>query len=257
MALLVLAVAAGLEVEAVHVDHGIRAGSAVEASLVAAVAERFGATFVSKAVTVEPGGDLEARARRARRSVLSPEAMTGHTADDQAETVLINLLRGAGPHGLGAMRPGGTHPILRLRRSETHWLCSELAIDVVDDPSNRDPRFVRNRIRGELLPLMGDIGERDVVPLLNRTGEQARLLADWVDTLAIDIDPTDSSALVDAASPVAAAAIRNWLRDENGHPPSAAEVERVMSVARLDVVGCELSGGRRVRRTGGVLRLED
>ena len=72
---------------------------------------------------------------------------TGHTADDQAETVLINLLRGAGASGLAAMRPGPTKPLLALRRAETVALCADLGLDPLIDPSNADRRFLRNRVR--------------------------------------------------------------------------------------------------------------
>jgi tRNA(Ile)-lysidine synthetase-like protein len=153
MALLALATAAGADVIAVHVDHGIRPGSESEASVVARAAERFGAAFRSERVDVAAGPNLEARARAARHAVLGPDAMTGHTADDQAETMVINLLRGGALNGLSGMRPD-RHPLLGLRRSETHELCRTLAIDVVDDPSNRLPIHLRNRVRAELMPLL-------------------------------------------------------------------------------------------------------
>ena len=256
LALLVLARAAGLAVTAVHVDHGLRPGSAGEARVVAAAAARFGAGFRAERVTVAPGGDLEQRARDARRAVLGPAAMTGHTADDQAETVLINLLRGAGPAGLAAMRPGPTHPILDLRRSETAALCRALDLRPVEDPSNDDPRFVRNRVRHELLPLMADIGDRDPVPLLVRTAARAREVSDDLDGLAASVDPTDTATLRRQPPSVAAAALRRWLADERGHPPSAAELARVLAVVRHEAVACELSGRRRVARSGGRLRIE-
>ena len=168
LALLVLATAAGCRVTAVHVDHGLRPGSAAEAAVVAAAAARFGAGFRSERVEVADGPNLEARARAARLGVLGDGAATGHTADDQAETVLANLLRGAGVHGLAGMRAGPTHPILALRRAETVDLCAHLGLEPVHDPTNRDPRFQRNRIRAELLPLCADIAGRDVVPVLAR-----------------------------------------------------------------------------------------
>ncbi|HEX4162877.1 MAG TPA: ATP-binding protein, partial [Acidimicrobiales bacterium] len=124
VALLLLAVAAGCDVTAVHVDHGLRAGSADEADVVAAAAARVGARFEARTVSVEPGPNLEARARAARFEVLPDDVATGHTMDDQAETVLINLLRGAGADGLAGMAPGQRHPILGLRRCETHRLCA-------------------------------------------------------------------------------------------------------------------------------------
>jgi tRNA(Ile)-lysidine synthase len=258
LALLVLAVSARCEVTAVHVDHGLREGSRAEADLVQAAADRFGAAFESRVVHVGSGPNLEARARAARRSVLPADALTGHTADDQAETVLLNLLRGAALDGLAGMRPG-TKPLLRLRRAETHALCATLGLVVVRDPSNCDPAIRRNRVRHELLTVLDDIGARDVVPVLAR---QAALLADdadLLDALAAGLDPTDGRGLAAAPAPLARRAVRTWLRataDQESHPPDAATVERVLAVARGDAVACDVGGGRRERRSQNRLRLE-
>jgi len=86
-------------VTAHHVDHGLRNGSADEATIVEALADRCGAGFVAHTATIEPGANLEARARAARFSLLPAAVATGHTLDDRAETVLINLLRGAAATG--------------------------------------------------------------------------------------------------------------------------------------------------------------
>ncbi|MDQ4133384.1 MAG: tRNA lysidine(34) synthetase TilS, partial [Actinomycetota bacterium] len=174
LALLVLAVAAGSDVTAVHVDHGLRAESAAEASVVEAAARLYGAGFRAERASVAPGPNLEARARAARQAVLPPDALTGHTADDQAETVLLNVLRGAGLDGLGGMA-AGRHPILGLRRHETSAVCRSEGLRPVQDPSNADPSFRRNRVRAEVLPLLADVAQRDVVPVLVR---QAALLRD-------------------------------------------------------------------------------
>ncbi len=256
LALLVLASRAELKVTAVHVDHGLRPGSADEAAIVARAANRFGAGFESLSVTIEDGSDLEQRAREARHSALGAGALTGHTADDQAETVLINLLRGAGIDGLAGIRPGPTHPILDLRRAETEAVCRGLDLDVVEDPSNADPRFQRNRIRHELLPLLADIGRRDPVPLLARTALVNRSIATDLDTLAAELDPTDTRALALVPATLAHRVLRRWLVDERGHPPSKADIERVMAVVRHETSACEVSGFRRVARTNGVLRVE-
>src|ERR1700735_126956 len=106
LALLVLAAAAGCVVTAIHVDHGLRAGSEDEAEGGRAAAARFGARFESRRVSLAPGPNLEARARAARFAVLPDDVATGHTMDDQAETILVNLLRGAGADGLARMGPG-------------------------------------------------------------------------------------------------------------------------------------------------------
>ncbi len=253
--MLVLAVASGCRATAYHVDHGLRAGSSGEAAVVAEAAERLRAGFVSLRVEVAPGPNLEARAREARFAVLPSGAATGHTADDQAETVLVNLLRGAGPSGLAGMRPGARHPILGLRRSETRALVVSLGLSVVEDPTNSDPRHQRNRIRHELLPLAGEVARRDLVPVLAR---QAALIADDADLLeqlARSVDPGDARALVTAPAPLARRAVRRWVRELSGtgYPPDAAAVDRVLAVARGEVLACELPGGLRIRRSKGRL----
>lgn len=260
LALLVLAVAAGCDATAIHVDHGLRSGSADEAEVVRSAAERFGARFRSVRVEVGGGANLEARARAARYAALPEGVLTGHTADDQAETVLLNLLRGAGLDGMAGMAPE-RRPLRRLRRAETRALCQELGLDPVIDPSNDDPAFRRNRVRHELLPLLDDIADRDVVPVLARQADLLRDDAKALDVMARALDPTDALRL--RAAPVAAArrAIRNWLRDTGPggpehHPPDAAAVDRVLSVAQGQATACQLSQGWRLARTRNRLRLE-
>jgi len=253
LALLVLASAAGCRVTAVHVDHGLRPESGAEADVVAAAAARYGAAFRAEKARVDAGPNLEARARRARFALLPPDVLTGHTADDQAETVLLNLLRGAGLDGLGGMGPG-RHPIIGLRRADTSALCREEGLDPVCDPTNDDAAFRRNRIRHELLPFLDDLAERDVAAVLARQADLLREEAALLDALAEAIDPTDARALAAAPPPLARRAVRSWLRDE--HPPPAAAVERVLAVARGEAVSTEVGGGRRVARTGQRLRLD-
>jgi len=253
LALLVLATAAGCRVTAVHVDHGLRPGSAAEAGVVSAAAARYGAAFRSERVSVPDGPNLEARARRARLRVLGPGAATGHTADDQAETVLANLLRGAGVDGMAAMRAGPGHPLLGLRRAETEALCRREGLDPVVDPSNRDPRFLRNRIRAELLPLCSAVAGRDVVPVLAR---QAGVLAGDADVLAAVaalLDPTDARAVAAAPDPAARRSVRRWLTGDGPYAPPLDAVERVLAVARGTRAATELPGGTRVVRSGGRL----
>jgi len=266
LALLVLAVAAGCDVTAVHVDHGLRAGSSSEAAVVGDAAARFGARFESVRVSVPPGPNLEARARAARYAALPKDVATGHTMDDQAETVILNLLWGSGLDGLAGMRPsaggddgggGVQRPLLGVRRWETRALCSALGLAPVEDTSNADPAFRRNRVRAEVLPLLADVaGGRDLVPVLAR---QAGLLADeaaLLDELAASIDCSDARALAAAPVPLARRAVRRLLAGGSGYPPDAAAVERVLAVARGEARACEVAPHRRVRRSGGRLFVE-
>jgi tRNA(Ile)-lysidine synthase len=254
LALLALAVDAGLRVTAVHVDHRLRPGSASEADVVRDVARSLGADFRAERVDVGRGPNLEARARAARRAVLGPGAMTGHTADDQAETMLLNLVRGAGLDGLGAMRAGPTKPILALRRADTWALCVDRGFDQVLDPSNDDPVHLRNRVRHEVLPLLDDVAGRDVAAVLARAASIVAADADLLDALAAALDPTDAKVLAAAPVPLAARALRRWL-EVDGYPPDAAAVARVLAVARGEIRATEVAEGLRVGRTGGRLVL--
>lgn len=253
-ALAVLAVAHGLEVTLVHVDHGLRPDSSGEAHHVAQLARRLGCAFRAERVTVDAGANLEARAREARYGVLPPDVMTGHTADDQAETMILQLLRGAALTGLAGMRSGVRRPLLGLRRHETLELCRARDLTVIDDPMNLDPHFTRVRVRREVLPLLTDVARRDVVTVLAR---QAALWRDddaLLEQLAGELDPTDAKALQAAPVALARRALRRWLADPL--PPSAAEIERVLAVVRGERVACQLEGGRRVTRSHQRLTVE-
>jgi tRNA(Ile)-lysidine synthase len=187
-------------------------------------------------------------------AALPAGALTGHTADDRAETLLVNLLRGTGLDGLSAMAPGPTRPLLGLRRAETQLLCAALGLLPVHDPSNDDPRFVRNRVRHELLPLMDAIAGRDTVPLLVRTAELAAGDIALAEAATSGLDPTDARAIAAAAPPAARRALRRWLTFD-GYPPDAATIDRVLAVAAGTERACEMPGGRRIERHRQRLRI--
>jgi tRNA(Ile)-lysidine synthase len=267
LALLALAVDAGLAPVAVHVDHGLRDGSAAEATHVRAVAERLGATFRAADVTVVPGANLEARARDARYAALddvradvgADVVLVGHTADDQAETVLLNVLRGSAAAGLAGMAPrhgSVVRPLLRYRRAETLAICAALGLDVVDDPMNDDPAFRRVAIRQQVLPLLSTLAERDLVPVLARQADILRSDSEFLDELAAaawpGVEGPLAATLAALPEPLARRAVRQWC---GAPPPSLAEVERVLAVAAGEARATELAGGRAVRRSAGVLSL--
>jgi tRNA(Ile)-lysidine synthase len=255
VALLVLARAANLNVTVWHIDHGLRENSHTEAELVAQLATQFGAQFESRTVTVEQGANTEARAREARYDALPQGVMTGHTADDQAETILINLLRGSGTRGLAGMQPTAQRPLLHIRRSETEAVCSALGISVFNDPSNDDERFQRNRIRHEVLPLLESLAKRDLVPVLTRQSDLLRDDDDLLNELAGALDPTDALALANAPIALSRRAIRTWLT--NPLVPDSATVERVLEVARGNTLACDIGLGRQVRRSQQRLRITE
>lgn len=234
-------------------DHGLRANSECEAARVRDLSASLGLPFFLHRVQVEHGPNLEARARQARLGALPFGVATGHNADDLAETVLIRLMRGTGIDGLAAMRAGPRHPILSLRRAETRQLCSRLGVSWVEDPSNADMAFLRNRVRHELLPLMADISRRDPVPLLARLSELAASELDLLDGLADSVDAANLAELKKVPRQLAARALRRLLTSQEGYPPDLRSLERVLGVVDGTINATELAGVGQVRARGGRL----
>jgi tRNA(Ile)-lysidine synthase len=155
----------GVELEAHGVDHGLRPEAESELDLAQELAERCGVAFTRTRLRVNPGGNLQARARSQRYAALRRAAgasdarfiATAHHADDRAETVLMRLLRGAPPAGLAVLpaRSGDLlRPLIRARRTDIRLHLARHAIRWAEDPSNRDHRYLRVRVRNELLPLL-------------------------------------------------------------------------------------------------------
>lgn len=176
----------GLRLAACAVDHGLRAGAADEIALAAALAARLDVPIEIARVDVAPGGNLQARARAARHAALRAAAArleaavvaTGHTADDRAETVLLRLLRGAGPRGLAVLPPRDgllVRPLIRARRTAVLEHLARHGIEAATDPSNVDPRFLRARVRHELLPLLAALAPRIVASLCDLADDLAPL----------------------------------------------------------------------------------
>lgn len=268
LALLVLTRRAGLDPIVVHVDHGLRDDSGADAEFVAAVAAARDLRAEIRRVDIEPGSNLEARARDARYAELervreqygAGVILVAHTADDQAETVLLNLMRGAGTTGLGGMpsrRAAVLRPLLRLRRTDTEAVCAEAGLEPVVDPMNQDLSFQRVWVRNEVLPLMTRGVGRDVVGVLASQAELLRAEADFLDELAEESWPGEAGAttvgLLTLPPVLARRALRRWL---GAPPPRQAEVEAVLAVARGERRAVDLAGGRRVARRFGELRVE-
>jgi tRNA(Ile)-lysidine synthase len=188
----------GYEVLVAHLDHGLRADSASDAEFVAASARARGLMLHARRVDVSEharlaGLSIEAAGRELRYQFLedirvatgSRYIATGHHASDQAETVLMRVLRGSGTRGLAAMEPlrlGGNHlrPLLEFERKTVAEYAASRGLEYREDTTNTDTRFLRNRIRHELLPLL----ETDYNPRLARAlTHTATVLRDEEDAL--------------------------------------------------------------------------
>lgn len=184
-------------IEAVVVDHGLQADSAAVAESARAACVALGVpAYVVRATVVDASGGLEAAARDARYAALRARArevgadriLLGHTRDDQAETVLMRLARGSGARSLAGMAAvaGDLHrPFLALPRSVVRASVADL--DAWEDPHNTDPRFLRSRVRGELLPVVTGVLGSAAIDGLARTADLLRDDADALDEWAAEV----------------------------------------------------------------------
>ena len=278
-----------------HLDHGLRKDSRADARWVANLAKRLGHDFVGARVDVtkraaKTGDNLEQAARRARYDFLAKAAkknradlvIVGHTMDDQAETVLLNLLRGSGMDGLTGMdasrsisEGSGTalaRPLLSwARRRDTESHCRLREVDARVDQMNSDDKFSRVRVRRQLLPLMESFNPKIVqgltrtADLLREDGQALNQAAERLLELSRDNPGSDgvkgtrlrTDLLAFAPTALRHRALRRWIGLCRG---SLARIERVhvLAVETLlfgDRGGrvVELPGGSRISRTRGLL----
>ena len=247
------------DVRCVVVDHGLQDGSDAVAERAADVARGFG--LQAEVVRVEVGeGNLEAAARSARYEALlayGSDVWVGHTADDQAETLLLGALRG-NPSGM-ALRTGRiVRPFLGIRRADTVGACEELGLDPWHDPMNADPAFRRVAMRNQVVPLLSDLLGGDAVPALAATAD--RIAADQALIASLtDLAPTTSCAeLADDAGPVRRRRLAAWLL-EQGVPLQGDQLDAVEALV-VDWHGqgpVAVAGGRAVVRRQGKLTIVD
>jgi tRNA(Ile)-lysidine synthase len=280
-----------------HLDHGIRKSSGKDAKWVSQLAKGLGYDVVvgrSKVTEMARTNseNLEQAARRARYEFLARTAkrkaakyvLTAHTMDDQAETVLLRLMRGSSGLGLGGMetlRPLArdskvqlVRPLLWGRRADTEEYCRLRKTTFLIDEMNEDERFARVKVRKQLLPLMESFNNK-VVEALSRTAvllrEDGALLVDNADELLKRASASDEESetntpmlnvtvLSSAPAALRRRALRQWISEAKGDT-RRLEMVHLVAVERLlegNVGGrvVELPMGARVRRKRGWLQLE-
>lgn len=285
-----------------YLDHGLRAQAAEEAAYVASLAQARGLRFFWDKIDLRSGGDsgLEERGRRLRYRFLcrcasefkAGKVAVAHHADDQAETLLLHLLRGCGLHGLAAIPPLRPlqpdspilliRPLIDMRKRDISLYLRERGLHWFEDHSNDDLRFTRNRVRQRVIPMLQNEGFADVVPAIARTAAHCREIAVYLQAQAqaafararCDVCPArpDFSRLLrmaggreiacavrsDALDDVPAALLPFWLRlmlTEVGGEESAVEEGHyaMLEKMRQDDKGMiQLSGGITLWRTQGI-----
>src|SRR5438309_9129120 len=193
--LIALAPSWRLRLPVLHVDHQRRPDSSSDGDVVRVLGARLGVPVDVATVTVDRRESLEAAARTARQAALETWAARvgaqrialGHTADDQAETVLMRLVQGAGVRGLAGIPPVRgriIRPLIEVRRAALEAELRRATLPWVEDPTNRDPKFLRNRIRHELLPLLSDSYNPEIAPALVKMAALARETMTALDEVA-------------------------------------------------------------------------
>jgi tRNA(Ile)-lysidine synthase len=283
-ALRTLADPRGWRLHVVTVDHGLHPESAGDAAFVAGHAAELGvpASVVALApreLARHRAAGPEGAARAARYQALHGAAdaagcawlATGHTRDDQAETVVLQLLRGTGPDGLAGMAVRSDRvlrPLLGVARAETRACCAALRVAWRSDPTNDDPRFLRNAVRARVLPLLEELRPGAVITLA-RTAELARDDRDWAGAVAdqtlaaltAEAPPGElflpCGALVALPLGLARRVVRVAAARAGQPVPSAAATDAVLALARGDHPAPEVvwAAGGRAGRAGEALLL--
>jgi tRNA(Ile)-lysidine synthase len=248
----------GCAVSAASIDHGLRADAAADVAIAGRLAQALGVPFFARRIEVGSGASRQAQARDARYAALrecadhcaADRIAVGHTLDDQAETVLARLLRGAGIDGLSAITPwredGVVRPMIDCARVQVSAYIAAEALEAADDPSNRDPRYLRSRVRASLLPAL--CAENP------NFARQLASLADDARQAAALLTERAASALAQAEGHAARLReepeiVRRWALRAFVEQRSGAKLTRTHLVA-LDRM---LSGGGPVRVPGDLL----
>ena len=248
------------------IDHGLRPEASAEVARVQELARSLGLPFHTESLHLRPGPGAEARAREARYAALDRIARengyaaiaTAHTADDQAETLLMRLARGSALRGAAAIRAEATRllrPLLTVRRADTEAMVAAAGLEPARDPSNADPVHLRTRIRHHVLPVLRQAAGPSVTERLARfarsAAEDEELLAAYA---AEALGRVRDGAGLDAVGvralpwPIRGRVLRAWL-EEIGHPVSDRLLRDVS--AAIDRGGRAGLPGRAVLATEG------
>lgn len=264
-----------ISVATVTIDHQLQEGSGRRAKELVAALESAGANPV-EAIAVEVGsqGGPEAAARTARYQALNEAAdrlgasaiYLAHTASDQAESVLLGLARGSGTRslsGMAAVADRYRRPLLGLTREQVRQAAAESALAHIiwEDPHNRDSRFLRSRVRSEVMPMLERVLGPGVEAALVRSAQQLRDDADALDALAAQYHPgesIDALELADLPRAVRSRVVLRFLRERGVGALTFEHIDRVDAlIAQWRGQGAvALPGGARLERRADRLFLE-
>ncbi len=262
-ALLLLCRNAEREVTAVHVNHSLASSDVMEQAA-RAIASHLEVPIDVSTVEVPAGPSPEAQAREVRYGVLEKTGrptLTAHSADDVAETIVMNLIRGTGTAGvLGIPHhrpPNVFRPLLAVRRSTLREIATLADLPFVDDPMNSDLGLTRNRVRTRLIPTITEFNPSFVEAAL-RLGDAIAADGRYLDEITPELaatDPLPAAVLATLPEPIANRALMAWLRGQ-GIEVSAELMDRAWRVVTGEAAVEDLSGGLSLRRVGALVHVE-
>jgi tRNA(Ile)-lysidine synthase len=265
--LLDVAIRRGARVSALHVNYGLREGADGDEDFVRDLCARLGVPlFAERVPLAEPAGNLQERARDARYALAERLAegdyAAGHTASDQAETVLYRLAVSPGSralHGMAPRRGRLVRPLLGVTREEVREYLRSRGLVWREDPSNADSRFARARVRHDLLEALRTIGpapERTIAETARQLREEAEVLdaavADAVELLGGG--PAVSASELGRQLPAVRRLVLRRLAEQAGGELGAGDAERIMALGGRGSKSLDLGGGLRVIVEYGTLR---
>jgi tRNA(Ile)-lysidine synthase len=267
-----------------HLNHQLRGAAATaDALLVETSASQLGYPLLQESTDVAALAtahkqSIETTARAARheffqrclRQTGATQIFLAHHADDQAETVLMNVLRGTGLHGLGGMRlrtrmdPAWEiiRPLLTFTRAEIRAWAATHDVKFNEDASNASPDYLRNRLRHELLPAARTTMQRDVTEALGRLAIMSQADDEYLTAAAAErfppLETLSPQALLAAPLALQRRALQAWLQEHQVPLITFELIEQIRAIlpTTAATAKCNLPGGRWVRRRAGVLFIE-
>ena len=264
--LLDVAVRVGARVSALHVNYGLREGASDDEQLVRALCSRLDVPLFAERVTLEEAGNLQERARNARYALAERLAegdyAAGHTASDQAETVLYRLAVSPGSRalqGMAARRGRLVRPLLGVTREEVRAYLSSRDLEWREDPSNADRRFARARVRHDLMEALRSIGpaaERTIAETARQLREEAAVLDAAVDAALEELGggPGVSASGLGRLQPAVRRLVLRELAERAGGDLSGRGADEIMALGGRGSKALDLGGGLRVVVEYGTLR---
>ena len=262
IALALISYSQNIDFALVYIEHNINPTTRECETIISDLAKKLKVEFFVEHVDLDlknNKSNIESRARDARYQALEKVRiennydfiLTAHHLDDYVETFFINLMRGlgSGVAALSSARGNLVRPLLNWRKIQLEEIVQKCEIEYFSDPSNDLDCFVRNRVRNELIPLMDDISNRDVAPLVSKAGNHIARDQKFISSLGARSWPLDGNTSTRTLRALDISlqnhALRSWII---GDKPSDKEMSNILDVVNHEITKTQISGNRTIWR---------